>query len=485
MKHLPLAKGFHAESAYRPASYELLPFRFLPLDAERYVLTNLVGEYVVLGRAELHALVEHRIDVESSSYRTLISRGFVREPDSSLALELLAARYRTQREPLRTFTALHIFVVTLRCDHSCPYCQVSRVTEDKQAFDMTKETADRSIDLVFQSPSPYLKIEFQGGEPLLNFGLIQYVVEEAERRNDGRTVEFVIATNLSPLTDEMLRFCRDHQVQISTSLDGPEWLHNKNRPKRGNDSHRRTVEGIERVRAALGPNGVSALMTTSIGSLKHPKGIIDEYVRLGFRSIFLRWISPYGFALRSTKTSSYETEQFLDFYKRGLDYVLELNKQGVPFQEEYASIILRKMLTPWGSGYADLQSPTSLGLSVLVYNYDGDVYASDEGRMLAEMDDFTFRLGNVHRESYRDLFLASDWLSMVSDTMSEGLPGCVDCAMQPYCGTDPVFHHATQGDMVGHRPTSDFCRRNMEIMRHLIRLMEDEPEARAILRSWA
>ena len=33
---------------------------------------------------------------------------------------------------------------------------------------------------------------------------------------------------------------------------------------------------------------------------------------------------------------------------------------------------------------------------MLVYNYDGDVYASDEGRMLAEMNDDTFKIGNVH-----------------------------------------------------------------------------------------
>ena len=39
-----------------------------------------------------------------------------------------------------------------------------------------------------------------------------------------------------------------------------------------------------------------------------------------------------------------------------------------------------------------------------VYNYDGDVYAADEGRMLAEMGDTSFRLGNVHADSYADLF---------------------------------------------------------------------------------
>lgn len=482
--HLPLAKGFRDREAYEEP-YSLLPFRFLRLDPGRYVVTNLVGEYCVLNDADLVALAEKRVERSSPLYRTLVSRQFIREGDDTLPLELLAARYRTQREPLKQFTALHIFVVTLRCDHSCPYCQVSRVTEDKVTFDMSRDTADRAIELMFQSPSPYLKVEFQGGEALLNFDLVRHIVLQTQARNDGRRVDFVIATNLSPVDDAMLRFCQEHSIQISTSLDGPEWLHNMNRPNRGHDSYRRAVDGIRRVREWLGPNGVSALMTASVGSLKHPRAIVDEYVRLGFRSVFLRWISPYGFALRSTKTSSYHTDDFLAFYKRGLDYILDLNKQGVPMQEDYASIILRKMLTPWPTGYVDLQSPTGLGTGVLVYNYDGDVYASDESRMLAEMGDYTFRLGNVHRSAYAELFISSGWLQMVSETMAEGLPGCVDCALQPYCGTDPVFNHATQRKLHGHRPTSEFCRRNMEIMRHLIRVMEDDPDARRIMRGWA
>lgn len=484
MRTLPLAKGFHSRERYeRRGGYSLLPFRFLRLDAERYVATSLAGDYCILSREELKRLVDRELE-PGPTYDKLVSRQFIREGEDTLPLELLATRYRTRAELLREFTSLHIFVATLRCDHSCPYCQVSRVTEDRAAYDMTIETADEALGLVFESPSPYLKIEFQGGEPLLNFPLIRHTVERAEALNAGRRrLEFVVTTNLSPLTDEMLVFFRDHDVHISTSLDGPEWLHNLNRPRPGNDSYQRAVRGIERVREWLGPGRVSALMTTTVASLKHPTSIIDEYVRLGFPAVFLRWISPYGFATRSKQRSDYRTDAFLEFYKRGLDHVLELNKKGVPFQEDYASIVLRKMLTPWPSGYADLQSPTSLGLGVLVYNYDGDVYASDESRMLAEMDDETFRLGRVS-DGYRSLFLQNDLLKTVSETMTEGLPGCVDCAFQPYCGTDPVFNHATQGSVHGHRPTSDFCHRNMEIMRHLISVMEDDPEAREIMRGW-
>ncbi|MFX8945949.1 radical SAM protein, partial [Acinetobacter baumannii] len=74
-------------------------------------------------------------------------------------------------------------MTTLRCDHSCPYCQVSRANDDRQEFDMSEETALKSIELAFRSPSPVLKFEFQGGESLLNLNLIRFIIEEVKRRN--------------------------------------------------------------------------------------------------------------------------------------------------------------------------------------------------------------------------------------------------------------------------------------------------------------
>jgi sulfatase maturation enzyme AslB (radical SAM superfamily) len=42
---------------------------------------------------------------------------------------------------------------------------------------MSKATAKKVVDLIFKSPSPAIKIEFQGGEPLLNFTIVRYIVE--------------------------------------------------------------------------------------------------------------------------------------------------------------------------------------------------------------------------------------------------------------------------------------------------------------------
>jgi uncharacterized protein len=478
-----LNRGFQDLERYQSDGYRLLPMRFLSLDTNRYIATNLGGNHQVLQRGELQDLVNHRLVPHSVLYDNLKANHFLADGDSSVYQELLATKYRSRQARLPDFTGLHLFVVTLRCDHSCQYCQVSRVSENRAAYDMTRDTASRAIDLMFKSPSPYLKVEFQGGEPLLNFPLIKYVVTEANRRNDGREIKFVITSNLSRLTEDVLNYCADNQVSFSTSLDGPAELHNKNRPRPGSDSHARTIAGIQKIRNRLGADAVSAVMTSTAESLRQPEAIIDEYVKQGFNSIFLRYISPYGFAAKTTSRIGYETKDFIEFFKRGLGYIIGLNCSGVPIREVYSALLLQRLLTPYATGYVDLQSPSGIGISVLVYNYNGEVYASDEGRMLAEMGDKTFQLGTV-QNIYEELFSHSEVLSMVFDTMLEGLPGCSDCALLPFCGSDPVFHHRTQGDIVGHRPTSAFCKRNMEIMRHLIRLLEDDPEAARVLRTW-
>jgi uncharacterized protein len=484
-----LAPRFRSREHYNTRTgqqYALLPFRFLPLDEQRYILTNYAGEHLVIQRARLEQFVRHELPMDSQLYLELKSRHFLMDGDSTVAIDLLAAKFRTKLAFVSQLTSLFLFVTTLRCEHSCPYCQVSRQTQDKSAFDMTPDIADRAVDFMFQTPSPAIKVEFQGGESLLNFELVEHITRRVEARNqtEVRDISFVIATTLSMLEEKHLAFFKEHGFHVSTSLDGPEGVHNLNRPRPGRDSHQRASDGIRRVREALGHDRISAIMTTTEASLAQPREIIEEYVRQGFRSIFLRSISPYGFAVKTGQSRRYLMDRWLEFYKDALRYTIELNQRGMFFREEYATIILRKILTPYSTGYVDLQSPAGAGISCLVFNYDGDIYASDEARMLHEMGDETFRLGNVMKNSFAQVLQSDKLVSLLAESMSESVPMCSDCGVQPYCGSDPVFHHAVGGDRVGFKPSSDFCHKNMSVIRHLIALLEDDREAASVLRSW-
>src|SRR5262249_11983811 len=157
--------------------------------------------------------------------------------------------------------------------------------------------------------------------------MVEY--SEAKNAEIGKRVDRVITTNLSRATPEILEYCRDHKVAISTSLDGPEWLHNANRPRPGSNSYELVMRTLELARRIVGVENVSALMTTTRRSLKHVRDIIDEYVARGFRAIFLRSISPYGFALKTRSKTGYFTTEFLEFYREGLAYILELNRRGI------------------------------------------------------------------------------------------------------------------------------------------------------------
>jgi len=432
-------KGLDVYNQSLEAGYQLLPLRFISLDDARYVVTNEVGEFIVLEKNTFKQFAQKQLAAGSDLYNDLKSKHFLIDADSSIAIELLALKYRSKMDRLADFTGLHMFVATLRCDHSCPYCQVSRQSEDRLAFDMSEETARKAIDFTFSSPSPSIKIEFQGGEPLLNFDLIKMVVKEAKALNKihQRDLQFVIATNLSQITDEILQFALEEDIHFSTSLDGPEDLHVANRPRPGDDSYRKAIDGIESIRKLLGPEKVSALMTTTEASLPRVREIVDEYVRMNFHNIFLRPLSPYGFAMKTKWYEKYDVERWLQFYFEGLNYIIDLNKQGYYMAESYAQIILQKMFSPHGTSYVDLQSPAGIGISAIIFNYDGEVYASDEARMLAEMGDQTFRLGNLAIDTYKEMMLSDALLAPLEQSITESVPGCNDCAFQPYCGSDP------------------------------------------------
>lgn len=471
----------------KQGQYELLPFRFESLDGDDVVLTNFVGEFTILKRDKLDEVVQKRLLPTDETYSILRSRHFIKEASDTASIQLLGLKTRTKYSNIRNFTNLHLFVVSLRCDHSCQYCQVSRQSENKAAFDMTEETADKALKIVFRSPNPAIKIEFQGGEPLLNFELVRYVVLKAKQINEieKRDLQFVITTTLSLITDEILDFCKEHKIFLSSSLDGPEDLHNKNRPRPGKDSYSRFVEGLQKARDKLGYDSVSALMTTSPASLTRVHDIIDEYLKHDLDGIFLRHLSPYGFAIKTKSYDAYDVDRWLEFYRDGLDYIVELNKKGVRFTEHFASLLLTKMFTSNDPGFVDLMNPSGAGISAVVFNYDGDVYASDESRMLREMGDTTFKIGNLHTNSYEEIFTSEALLNALDDSFTLSAPMCTDCAFEPWCGAEPVFHHAIFGDVLGRKPESEFCKRIMGVVRHLLKIMQTDPEAKEIFMRWA
>lgn len=470
-------------------TYRLLPLRFMRMNTggERDILlTSDTGEYLHVTEAQLQVLSQYDVHPDTPLYKDLLARHFIYEPGRHDPFPEMAAQLRSRKDFLFQGPALHLFVVTLRCNHTCQYCQVSRAPLGGSAHDMSQADARAAVDRLFESNAPALTVEFQGGEPLLAFERVRQIVDWVVERNviEQRDIQFVITTTLHHLTDQILDFAKQHRIQFSTSLDGPAALHNANRPTPSRDSYEKTIRGIQWVRERLGHDAVSALTTLTSRSLEQPRAIIDEYVNQGFSSVSLRPLSPYGFASKSARRLDYPIERYLEFYKEALAYLLEINQQGIYLAESYASLLLKNILTPFSSGYVDLRSPAGAGTAALVYNYDGYVYPSDEARMLLEMGEDGLRLGSVHQPLH-ELLASPVMAALLASGVAEALPGCSDCALVPYCGADPVEHYARQSDPIGHRAFSSFCKKNMGLLKDLFGLLRDgDDNVQRVLLSW-
>jgi uncharacterized protein len=120
----------------------------------------------------------------------------------------------------------HIMLnVTDQCNFRCRMCFC-----DWQDNYMTPEIADKAIELALKRKSPRvdkITINFFGGEPLMNFNLIKYVVEKWEKK-----CEFSMTTNGSLLTNEILDYLKEHKVGLLLSIDGDKETQDYNRPFR-------------------------------------------------------------------------------------------------------------------------------------------------------------------------------------------------------------------------------------------------------------
>lgn len=464
-----------------------MPFYFRKVNSiNKILLTNQAGSYSFLkDDKELNSLISGDINhLKHEKIEELYAKNFISEEiEFDTRLSLIASKYATQISTAIRKPSLFIIVPTLRCDHSCSYCQVSRVDKNKSGYDLDKKYVNNVITFIDKLGDDSIKIEFQGGEPLLSFNFIKQIVYEAERRLQNKDVSFVICSALGPLSDEILDWCKDHKVVFSISLDGPEIIHNFNRPSRYFSPYTNVIRNLRRIQNYLGEERISCLATISKESLSHGKEIVDTYFELGLKSIFLRPLSPFGFASLRMSKIGYTENEYFQFYKDAIERVIELNQKRV-FIEETAHIHLSKIFRFGAGNYVDLQSPAGYVLGALVINYDGKVFGSDEARMLWE----TTRapeliLGDLTNDSIGTLH-KSNAASLLADTFLSCLPGCDECAYQPYCGADPLHHLSSQGDHIGDKSISFFCKLERDLFDFILSRYHTDSSTRMVFDLW-
>jgi uncharacterized protein len=457
--------------------FTYLPFRYKKIK-NKYLVTGDNFNWTFLNELEFNKLKNKKIIIKSSLGQKLIKNNIILQNKNQT--EKLIERKRNQMGNLFFGPSLHIVVLTKRCNQSCIYCHATAVNKNRKKYDMDEKTAKNVVDTIMSSPSYYITIEFQGGEPLLNFQTLKYIYKYATEINKKRKkdLDFSVVTNLELMDDKKLDWLISKKIEICTSIDGPKKLHDKNRPSvKTKSSYDNIIKWLKRGKTKNKRFG--ALITVSRESLKYPKEIVDEYVKLEYGTLHLRELHFLGKAIGVWKNIGYTAEEFIEFWKKSLDYIIELNKKGTYIIERRCHIMLQKILKNYEPGFLDLMSPCGAIIGQIAYNIDGKIYTCDEARTFEEE---IFQIGDAKKDCIPKIMTSQKSIEIISSTINDSYY-CDYCAYKTFCGICPVCHYKETGSPISDVLRTSKCKIHMAIFDYIFEKLQDK-KIKKIFEEW-
>lgn len=128
-----------------------------------------------------------------------------------------------------------ILCITQFCNLACKYCYADAGTYgDTCRTVMSPKTAKNAIDkMISIFPDGIKLIQFFGGEPLLNYEIIEDVCSYCDSLYKmgkiPKVPQFVIATNGTIMNDSIIDLFNKYNINVTISLDGPKDVNDKQR----------------------------------------------------------------------------------------------------------------------------------------------------------------------------------------------------------------------------------------------------------------
>lgn len=315
--------------------------------------------------------------------------------------------------------------VSHKCNLNCVYCYAGGGSFGGPARMMSEKTARAAVDFLLNEAGPGNRchINFDGGEPFLNFPLIKKTVRYAVKRaeSSGHSVHFHIATNGTLFTRQRVEFLKQHHFGIGISLDGDRATHDQVRKfKDGEGSYQVIVNKLKGLSLFHYPRPVNARATIIKGALECSKA--TRHLRnLGFRHIYLEPASGRG---EPWVVDEIDLPTILDEFTRiAVSYRDDIMKGNF--------FILRNFYGPLRKIHRRTRSNHRCHAAIdsIAVSFDGDLYPC-----------YKF----VGREEYKIGNIASGFwtgtrLNDFPDNRSDGKSPCCDCWARYLCGGGCAF----------------------------------------------
>jgi len=317
------------------------------------------------------------------------------------------------------------------------------------------DISPKIVDDFFANLIKYNRIEqrivytFWGGEPLLNFDMIKYIVKNyGNFKVNEKSVEcnFIIISNGTLINKEIAAFCSENNISIQITIDGDKESHDKLRTfSSGRGSYNKIISNIKLLQRQKVRYVIRSTLTSS--SLL-PSEIIDLCMGHGFNNNAFATVSS---------TSIYKDSMQPDFIKKvANDYFDAYEKQVLKKNDFHSTQLLNFKKT-----LLSKKATASCGLSRnrICVRHDGLLFPCHRFVKLDELS-----IGNV----WEDISYDNTVLSMV-----ELNPKCKVCSFKYFCGGSCVFEAFINKDF---SYLGNYCLFNQELIKRTFKQLINKHE---------
>lgn len=366
--------------------------------------------------------------------------GISEEGKESKLLKILENTTIPEKKYLGTHSV--ILNTTNRCNMNCIYCSASK---NRSTENMLEEVALRSVEEASKLElTP--RIVFHGSEPLQNMKLIKSTVEFRESLN--KNVHFYIQSNLTALTDDKLKFIRDHNIGVSTSIDGFREQHNLTRPfQNGAPTYDIIIKNMEKImKQQIGMCTVTVVTKFNVNNLSE---IALDLESRGVTHIqFLPVVKCEG-CIEDYRPSNRElTNNYINLFEQTFRRMETGEQKAVVrnIPQFLSSLFLR-------TGVDSCRICSSADYHpILAIDINGDIYPCDYF-----FGDKQYTIGNILKDSFVDV------LNSGKNPRSRAIEDteCGDCNIRRICGGGCMADRLFSGD----KPY--YCNTYLEIYQYL------------------
>ena len=216
------------------------------------------------------------------------------------------------------------------CNLKCRYCFAGDGEYNEKGL-MSFEVGKKAIDYLIASSGKRrnLEVDFFGGEPLLNFGVVKQIVHYARslEKEHNKNFRFTLTTNALLLNDEITDFLNKEMSNVVLSLDGRKEVNDRMRLKKdGSGSYEAIVPNIRRFVEKRGDKDYYIRGTFTRENLDFTKDI-EEYLSLGFKNLSLEpVVTTADYGIRKE-----DLPKIMDEYEKLAALYIEKKKAGEGF----------------------------------------------------------------------------------------------------------------------------------------------------------